>query len=783
MNNDSIPSTSSGTNETRTAVETPVAAITTFHDDTVGEISTPVAQFSSTTFLEGTAFSGAENIITFLERPTLITSGAFSVTDSGNLWTGDVFKTLVTGTKAPKLAGVYGIKADLRLVLQVNAVRFQTGRYILAFIPSGGLPVTDVGYLASAKTHATTLTNITQLPHVEIDIATQTHVELVVPWDCVYPYFVNLSTYPVGIGNFILRPYVALSAASGDTTCGYTLFAAFKNISLIGATVTQASFGEKEQRKAGIGPVESALTKIGKASSILGEIPILGPGASTVSWTASILARAAHVFGWSKPADISVAKTVVSRPFRFLNNVDGEAVSEVLGGMSTNRVVSHPRLGGTKADEMSFDYVKSVYAYHTSFSWSASSPAATILLSLNTGPNNFQTALGNGTIMTPVCFMVQNFQYWRGALKFRIKLVKNEFYSGRLVVWFQPNYHATSIHTTLDQNEFLERVILDIRECCEAEFIVPYIAPEMYTGSTLSTGTFGVTVLDSLVAPSTVPSTITVLVEVAGGDDFQVSFVRPSPYEVWIPAVTQSAFEVEVQSAYEICPTETLGRARGKDIVNSAQVAAGEKFESFRQLTRLFTLDSIIAQNPLWFFVNTNIGYIRPFLHQVVTQATSNTTAVTRGVIYSTMLDVIASCYSMETGSMRQVIQPADGGKIMLVGLGASGTTNALYKSQAGPLGTAANNIRYLNWSEQGSPGDYIVPSYQITIGRPVAANFVTSGSPSLFPATGNPTTVIFQNSAVSAANGYYVAGRAGGDDYNCYGFVSVPALILRSQA
>lgn len=671
----------------------------------------------------------------------------------------------------------------MRIILQVNAVRFQTGRYLLAFVPSGGLPTTDLGYQASFKTHATSLTNITQLPHVEVDLATQTHAELDIPWDNIYPYFINQSTYPVGIGNVLFRPYVALSAASGDTTCGYSIFAAFKDIHLIAATVTQSSYGEKEQKKAGIGPVESGLSKIGKAASVLGEIPLLTAGAATVSWTASILARAAHVFGWSKPVDISPAKTMVQRPFRFLANSDGEAVSESLAGMSTNRVISHPRLGGTTADEMSFDYLKSIYAYSNSATWTSAAAAGASLYLVAVHPTIFQSPIGSGTVMTPICFLAQNFALWRGSLKVRLKLVKNEFYSGRFVVWFQPNYHGTSVLSTLAQTEYTQRVVVDIRECAEMEFVIPYVSPEMYTNVGTSIGSFGINVLDPLVAPSSVPSSITIIIEVAGGEDLQFALPVPTSYETWIPAVTQSLFSAETQSAYEFCPIHNLGQPDDVDMVNAASVSAGEKFESLRQLTRMYSMDLPTVGGLPFIFLGNQILYIRPFLHQVVTQATSNSTPVNRGKIHSSWTDVISSCYAMETGSIRQILQATDNTRSLIVGLNLSGTTNDIYKATTGSAGVNSNLYRLIVEEAVGSPGDFNVPSYQKTIGRAVAAGFYSTGVPMLQPTSGPGATVMVQNTNFSAVNNYYLIGRVGSDDYNCYGFISVPALILRGQS
>lgn len=755
----------SGPNEATPTSETKDQGITHFKDDTTGVLATPIASGSNDSTFGIQEIEGAGDIKAFLARPTILTQGTFTTTDSGILYSVDPFYALVTGAKAKKLDGIYGIRADVRISLHVNAVRFQTGRYLLGFVPSGGVGASHVGYVAKFKMHSGHIIQRSQLPHVEIDIATQTHVEFLLPWDTVYPYFVNLSTYPVGIGKILLAPYVALSAASGDSTAGYTIFASFENISLTGPTFTQSAYSTREQKTAGIGPVESAMTRIQTVSSIIGTIPQLSGPANAVGWTAGIMAKVASAFGWSKPLHLGTATPVYARPYRYLAVSDGEALSEPLGAVSTNAVSSCPRTGGTVVDEMSIDFIKSIYSLYTVVTWDSNDAAGAILaqpfVGIATG-----TSMGNGISMTPLEFLGSQFTEWRGGIKFRFKLVKNEFYSGRLSVRYEPNWHNTTGSSTLAQSEYSHRVIVDIRECSEFEVICPYVSNELYTRTTTGIGNLSIQVLDPLVAPSSVPAAISIIIEVAGDSDLEFVLPNVSEYEPWVPAVTQSGY-----SSY---PVYRLGAPVQTNTTQAAQLGPGEKVESLRQLCKLFN-PTVFSNNAFkWVTGANHYATFRPFQHEVVTQATSNVTALVRGNIFADWIDVISNLYAMETGGMRAIVHDIDAHNNMIAGI--------YYHTGAGVADHALSSYRHMRTFRTlvngaiGTPGDFTLPSYQQTMGRPVASNIYSGGTPSLAPPDTLETALNVALTSWAAFDVTY--GKLAADDWNAYGFISIPLLI-----
>jgi len=769
-----VTATAAGPNEVTPSQGHTVQGITQFADDTLGVTAEPLS-VSSQPLVPFMDVPGADSIITFLERPTVLFSGSFTTSDSTYLLSGDPFALLAGGVKSSKLQGIYGIKADLVLTLNVNATRFQTGRYIMGWIPSGGLPIGSANFAAYVKSHGTTLVNITQLPHVEIDIASQTSVELVIPWENVYPYWVNLSSYPVGVGMFFLYPYSTLNAASGDTTAGYTVWGAFKNIGLSGPTVTQSG-ARREAKSAGIGPIEAALGKVSSASTILGEFPLLTPLASTVSWSADILKRASHIFGWEKPTNLAPPVLHKVSPMRFVPNVDGASMAQPLAGMSTNEVCSLPPHSIRKVDEMSIDFVKKVYSFQKSFAWSSSSGVGTNLLTFGINPSLYTTVYGSGYVFAPIGFLSTLFQFWRGAIKFRFKLVANEFYSGRIAVYFEPNYHGQTHSTTVANSEFDERVIVDIRETKEFEVEVPYVSPEMYTSTanTVSTGSLMICVIDPLVAPNTVPSTITVLIEVAGGDDLEFAGPLNPQLETWVPFVTQSNRASDLK-AY---PTFKLGKNLTSSI-EPASVCIGEKFESLRQYWKIPYITPLTGGGLIQPLATSKVQDHSPYLCSVVTQPTSISTALSRSYMYGDTIDLITSIYCFSTGSMRLIFPEEATSATFMVGpmfnymVQRILTNSFVQVAQYAPL-------KWISCRIGSELLDFIVPPYMQTYARPVVGNYFNNGSTSLVPDTTTCSKSVVRIATATTTNLY--TQRQPADDMNCFSFVSIPSMVSYSQ-
>jgi len=757
--------------------------VTTFLEDTSGE-KVVLDHRVNEQLLSLVKQPGASDIVSFLERPIILEQGNLGVTDAGKLWTIDPFVTIAASTyKAAKLAEVHLLKADVLITLNVNAVRFQTGRYILAFLPSFGLSASGASQSVALRMHTASLIQITQLHHVEIDIATQTHVELEIPFQMIYPAYVNQSNVfggsNLGFGSLFLYPYVALAAGSSDTIAGYTCWGAFKNIEVSVPTVTQSNFrggapGEIEQKTNNIGPISGALMKVSKASTILGEIPMLAPAAATVSWSSAILARAASVFGWSKPIDLEKPCYMVQRSFPYTAVHDQVSTAHPLGLSASNRVSSIATSCAPSHDEMSLDFVKSIYAYFTVASWSAANPAG-LFLEIPLSLSNFNTTTyGKGVVPLPVSYPAYFFGAWRGSFKFRFKLVKNEFYSGRLSVAYRPAMPGSTLVASYAQLENCNRVIIDIRETSEFEIICPFVSTKLYHLPSEQYGELYLSIVDPLVAPSTVPSSISIIIEVAGAPDMEYAVPRVVNVEPYAP--------FSVQSSFLGYPPQTLGKTPRMDL-RPAEVAIGEIISSFRQLAKVFSL-GVPVSVPSW---TTNYYYsFCPFTLAYVDQVTSNAGDLKRGDFYADVVDLISACYGISTGSMRSQFIVAINNTNQGTGWMQLGTdyvsTPTTRAKITGPVGSNSGNFRTLMNVTEGLV-DVQVPPYLYTAGRVNANQMINSGvSKTMEGFSSHTTSVDIMQVYPFDGNTTSIDGhRQAGDDWNCYHWISTPCLVVKT--
>jgi len=629
------------------AQSTPDAKTTTFVDDTTGVLAEPILRTELiSSIIEASHIPGSETIVDFLRKPTRIASGTLSTTDTTKIFEVDPFYQQLIGIKSYKLTGIGLIRADIVVRLEVNAVRFQAGRYILGFVPSGGY--STPGFAAFYKMHTFNLMTITQLPHVEIDLATQTHVTLRIPFISSRA-FIPASTTLTNYGTLFLVPYSPLVSGAAQTTAQFTCWASFENVSLSAPALPQSSFkvtpARQEQQKAGVGPVSGIAAKVKKTAGILGEFPLLSAPMQTVSWLSDVVGRAATVWGFSKPVVLSAPNRVVRDLWPYQANADQQTTAQPLSVVAQAESILHSGISNTTADEMSFDFIKAQYAYFGKFNWTTAQTTDTVLATYAHKPFDYFINSGKGFTMTPVCFYAQTFDYWRGGMKFRFKLVKTEFHSGRIMVTYTPNFDGASPVWTAAASEYLYREIIDIRTCSEFEVEIPFVQPDPWVDHKVTVGVLNIVVVDELVAPDSVSSTVPIIVEVAGAEDFECAVPSQSWHEPWVPAVAMSS--------YEVVPKTTLGTRSDNPIAAAATI--GEKVTSFRQLLKR-TQHIPLVSNPLLSLAVGNSSATCPVVFPTMTTPVlqdptlGNNSALVRSTHYNDLYGKLSPCYLFAVG-------------------------------------------------------------------------------------------------------------------------------------
>lgn len=630
-------------------------SITAFHSDAMVSESKMVSlKTIDPSLLNNATLSAEPTLKSFLERPILLDSDVLASTDSSSTFAQFVLPqaALSNAMYSDKFTGYLGFRADMTVRLVVNANRFQQGRYILAWAPMCGASVAHSAIVTNGR--FANLTTITQLPHVEIDLATMTEATLHIPYVSVTSHISTDSNNADAIlGILKLFPYSPLVSVAGSTTAPFDLYFNFSNLHLAAPNVPQsAKFKprtktETEQSEAGIGPISGIATKVTTVANIVGKkVPLLSGLADTVSWASQLIGDVAHVFGFSRPLVLEHTYRTVQGGWWYAANCDMPDNSQNLALTGRNEVEILPGFAGNDLDEMSLDFIKSVPAFFLDTSWSTTLVPGDMLFSIPIVPKNFETSFVSGVstvyCQAPVAYLCNYFQSYRGGLRFILKIVKTEFHSGRLAISFNP-YDYSNVGTSISgTNQFwIHRDIIDIRSGEVIDFIVPYVSLTPYRQVDQAAGELRISVVNPLVAPATVASTIQLLLEVAAAPDFEyavpIESTRFYPVTVYNP---QSGRFVPKNDQTAIVQKVIGGAMIHDDEHVSARSCIGEKILSVNQLLKRFTYMSdapsaIFTLDPY----EINIGH---------TAALTTTTATTWDTYNS-----IAPCFAMVRGGMR----------------------------------------------------------------------------------------------------------------------------------
>lgn len=742
-----------------------------------------------------------QGIKEFLAKPVIILQGVYNTTDTLGLEK-DFFVMNALALQSvtvwwPKLQGFMCLRATMRIRLQVNANPFQQGRSLIYYEPC-----TDA-YQYPAAPGATTgrwdrssLTAYTQMPNSQLDFGCDTECTLDIPYIHLQSHL-NLATNTGGWGTLHHVVYSPLNVGTGgDTTAPYTVWASLIDVELVTPTQQIAVFPQMDNRKsnqkrrgkepsskekaAQAGPISTVLNTVQSVAEAVKGVPLLSSIAGPVSWVSGVGSSIASYFGWSKPLCEMPHKRILNTRHQFTNVADSVENAYSLGLFTTAAVSPCPGVGGVDIDEMSIDYVKGIYAYFSTTLWTNAMATDTELITLPIQPSfywKFRTLAAIDA--TPVAYLAQMFKQWRGSIKFRFKIPKTQFHSGRLLIAFEPmtrmddngNFESTPTVTN-QSSDYIHRQIIDLRESSEFELIVPYAAVIPYLEQNTPAGILHVRILNALRAPQTAASSVNIIVEVAGGPDLE--FAIPSPSTLFYPlpyvnplslAAAEPSEDLEAQmdngssSMNENC--EFLSRVIGSADVplvdtTFASTCVGEQPKSLKQL----------LYRACWKFTSTAVNQTtRPF------RITSGLSPNDRDYF-----SIIAPLYLFSRGGVvnRAIdIGNASSSKICSVDLYIDRTT-----AINGPIGFPNNQMssRVIEQPFTNMFATY-VPHYGSTFGRLNSCDDAQLGA--LFPY--RSSMMVRYNNTVAgtgtALNMQYA--RTAADDLHMSFFIGVPTCTL----
>lgn len=738
------------------------------------------------------------DIKSYLAKPVILYQGNFSSTDGPSTFpVFDIMSGLSNTMMYDKIKTIYAISAKTIITVKFNGNPFQQGRMLLAHLPTGGMLQSGTQFNDYVKIHRYSKQQITQLPHVQFDLNSDTSAELHIPYQSTYA---AMPVYP-GFGNTVvgspgvafMYPYEPMVATSGSVSIPYTMWVHYEDVELHSNIIPQMGNIRRgtakskdllsaEMRKPG--PVETAATFVADVSTALLGVPILSSIAGPVSWISEALARSAKVFGWSKPLLISEPVRSFRQFAPYLSNYDTKSNAEQLGLSVENHVSILPGFAGNDMDELSIDFLKGISCYWQDIGWSNVSPPGLLLLNQEIHPSMFRQVIadggGNIETMSPLGFLDYQFAYWRGGIKLKFIFVKTAFHSGRLSFTFVPNYaNIAPAASTLSNTAYVHREIVDIRVTNEFDMTIPYISPTDWLPCSSmgrldrSMGYLQIHIIDPLVSPATVSPSINIILEGCGAPDLQFSVPMPCAIQPVIPLTLQMG-DISTDLG------TVGGTGGGEEFFEAYEDTIGEVHLSLRPLLKrgAFTNFTNLA------FAGTTL--INP---HVLHWRRSQAVGAPLGTEEYDPFNVLSSFYHSSRGGMRvglysNFIATAVDATVRIINfvLPSTWTTTGItftpgYTASQVQWRTNSNGSALTLRSLGGTMVQ--IPQY---LPRPtrVVGNQVASNTYALTYTTGtvtDPNVLLVRVDA--AASTTYNVYRAVADDFSLGGFVSIPPMYI----
>lgn len=597
--------------------------------------------------------SREHSIKDFLERPIPLWNGDWSTSDAQfkNLITAEFPDAILgSGMYKEKLSGFLGLRADLKIRLQVNSQPFQAGRLRLYWVPYYKY-LGKRNQIFDDSSEASMISRST-LPGVELDISSCTECEFQIPYASPQLYY-NLSTGEGYWGKLYLAVYSPLVDSTGSGKVDCNIWFSFSNVQLgfpTGAPLANSSLtpsaqvGKEEKDMELNRSFSTASAKFASALRSIPPIPFLDSIIQPAAWASDTASEVLKLFGLSKPESTNIPNFVKSNPLQFMPNSDGVNLSHNLSLLAGNSIELMPDMTSCGVDEMSLLHLASTPSYFRHFAWSSTDAAGTKLMSFDVQPLAATASYGTaGIVPSMLSYVTSSFAFWRGSIDLTFKFVKTKFHSGRVRLYFQPG----DISFSTNKKNFNYSQVIDIRSEDIVKFRIPYVSTKAWMmtdssfinagGYPFNTGVVQMEVLNELMATSTVSKSIDVLVEISAGPDFELAGPRSPLYTPYtqLPAPPPSGIQKLLQSTVASNTTRDIRAQIGGEesredeqdgVVNKDQLGSkrntcdwinvlamhGEKATSVRQLIKRssrvaeFTLDAdgTAILNPFSFGIN-----------------------------------------------------------------------------------------------------------------------------------------------------------------------------------
>jgi hypothetical protein len=434
----------------------------------------------------------------FLSRPVLIheitwTEGSTLASGSLNVW----YEFLNNAAIKRKIDNYAFGSMKLHLKIMVNSTPFLYGAACFSYEPRPPfgytLPVVTADDLVK--------TEYSTAPHIMVLPQHNTGGEIMCPFFYEKDFLELTSRSEVeNMGVLKWIEFVPLAAANGSSGQAITIqvYAWAEDVILSGPTfevALQSGWGSSvvkgiadqagsiysglsnvKYSEFGKKPVSTASSVVSAIARPLSKVPVIGLFAKATDIGAKAVGSIGALFGFTNPPNINNQETIRNMPYFGLSSASISVPVETLTADPKAELCVDPRtVGLSSEDEMTIQYIAGKEAYIGSIDWNTSDPVGANLFNFPVNPCTYNVKVnpisGWEYAMTPHCLLANQFEYWRGDIILRFKVIASQYHCGRMRIAWDPksNLNITTATTSTSFNR-----IVDISTENDVEIRIPY---------------------------------------------------------------------------------------------------------------------------------------------------------------------------------------------------------------------------------------------------------------------------------------------------------------------
>jgi len=421
----------------------------------------------------------------YLSRPVLIKSHVWAQTDS-YVTTTTWYPWHLFFNSTPiknKLNNYSFINCSLKLKFVINASPFYSGAMAFTYCPLQNLNGTTI--IADAA--GTELMGYSQRPKVWIFPQTCQGGALELPFFYHKNWLdITVATDTQDMGTITPCLFAPLVSANGitGTSVVVNVYAWAENVKLHAPTIKLAMQSDEFDYKPS--QISSAVSK---AAGNLSRVPLIGPYMKATSAVTKGFSNFASSLGFTNVPNIDKVDSFKQTPFPQNSTCDISVPLERASVDPKNEVTLDPRTVGLDGkDELAINYIASKECYLGSAILASSDAVDALTLVSRVTPALFyRYSSVTPNQYTPMGYLCEMFNAWRGDIIFRFKFICTRFHKGRVRITFDPK---GDISTSVPDYTTVFNEIVDIGAEQDIEVRVPYMQAKTYLDVNLVTGNY-----------------------------------------------------------------------------------------------------------------------------------------------------------------------------------------------------------------------------------------------------------------------------------------------------